>query len=115
VPMAALVMTTGGGFGSILDAPVDVKALLAYVGIGCTAINFALWYYGLKHMAAAPASAFQYLIAPMGVVLAVVFLHEPITALLVLGTGCILIGLTATQLATSTPLTKHQPEVLPSA
>ena len=69
------------------------------LGIGCTATNFALWYYGLKHLSAAGASAFQYLIPPIGVALAATFLGEPITATLLVGTACILLGLAATQLA----------------
>jgi drug/metabolite transporter (DMT)-like permease len=101
VPMALLSLTSGG-ISPILTAPLDIKLLLAYLGVGCTAINFALWYYGLKHMAAAPASAFQYLIPPMSVVLATVFLGEPITAFLLIGTLCILVGLAATQVATTT-------------
>jgi drug/metabolite transporter (DMT)-like permease len=98
LPMAVLTLATGG-FGPIFDAPANIKLLLVYLGIGCTAINFALWYYGLKYLAAAAASAFQYLIPPLGVALAVVFLHESLGAGLVLGTFCVLIGLIATQSA----------------
>ncbi len=100
LPMAALTLANGG-FGPILRAAGDVQLLLLYLGIGCTAVNFALWYYGLKHTAAATASAFQYLIAPTSVALAALFLHEPISPTLVLGTLCILIGLFTTQIASS--------------
>jgi drug/metabolite transporter (DMT)-like permease len=80
-----------------------VQALLLYLGVGCTAINFALWYYGLKHTSAAAASAFQYLIPPTSVAIAAVFLHEPISPALGLGTVGILIGLLVTQIASATP------------
>jgi len=90
-----------GGFGSIVNAPDDVRLLLLYLGIGCTAINFALWYYGLKHTSAAAASAFQYMIPPTSVALAVLFLHEPISPALGFGTLCILVGLLATQRASA--------------
>jgi drug/metabolite transporter (DMT)-like permease len=113
LPMAALSLT-GGGLAPILTAPIDIKLLLAYIGVGCTAMNFALWYYGLKHMAAAPASAFQYLIPPMSVVLAALFLREPITVFLLIGTVCILGGLAATQLATTNVSSKTEPGVLPA-
>ncbi len=96
LPVLAIVLANGG-LQPILTAPVDVKLLLIYVGVGCTAMNFALWYYGLKHLPAASASAFQYLIPPIGVALAAVFLAEPVSVWLVLGTACILTGLAVTQ------------------
>jgi drug/metabolite transporter (DMT)-like permease len=94
-----LVTLANGGLQPIFEAEPSIKLLLLYVGIGCTAINFALWYYGLKHLSAARASAFQYLIPPIGVALAAMFLGEPITLSLLLGTVCILIGLAAAQVA----------------
>jgi drug/metabolite transporter (DMT)-like permease len=94
-----LLTLTSGGLEPILDAPADIKALLVYLGIGCTAMNFALWYYSLKHLSAAAAASFQYLIPPIGVALAAIFLHEALSPTLVLGTLCILAGLAATQIA----------------
>ena len=91
------IVLANGGLQPIADAAVDIKLLLIYVGVGCTAINFALWYYGLKHLPAASASAFQYLIPPIGVALAAAFLAEPISIWLILGTACILTGLAVTQ------------------
>jgi drug/metabolite transporter (DMT)-like permease len=102
LPMAGLTLANGG-FDSIVTATANVQALLLYLGVGCTAINFALWYYGLKHTSAAAASAFQYLIPPTSVAIAAVFLHEPISPALGLGTVGILIGLLVTQIASATP------------
>jgi drug/metabolite transporter (DMT)-like permease len=76
---------------------LDIKLLLLYLGVGCTAMNFALWYYGLKHLPAASAFAFQYLIPPISAAFAAIFLSEPISVWLVVGTACILIGLAVTQ------------------
>jgi drug/metabolite transporter (DMT)-like permease len=98
LPVLGLTLANGGLQPSF-EADAQIKALLIYVGVGCTAINFALWYYGLKHMSAAGASAFQYLIPPIGVALAAIFLGEPVTISLLLGTLCILVGLAATQRA----------------
>jgi drug/metabolite transporter (DMT)-like permease len=98
VPLSVLTLTNGG-FDPILTAPRDIQLLLVYLGIGCTAINFALWYYGLKHTSAAAASAFQYMIPPTSVALAALFLHEPISPALGIGALCILIGLLVTQRA----------------
>ena len=41
------------------------------------------------------------MIPPTSVALAAVFLHEPITPALIFGTVCILIGLVATQIAST--------------
>ncbi|HET6319938.1 MAG TPA: DMT family transporter [Chloroflexota bacterium] len=99
LPMMLLVLANGG-FEPILSAPADVKLLLLYVGVGCTAVNYVLWYYGLKHLNAAAASGFQYVIPPMSVILAAVFLHEALSMTLLLGGAFILLGLLATQVAT---------------
>jgi drug/metabolite transporter (DMT)-like permease len=99
VPMTLLTLANGG-FDPIVSAPGDVKLLLLYLGIGCTAVNYVLWYYGLKHLTAAAASAFQYTIPPMSVVLAAIFLHEALSVALVVGGLLILAGLVATQVAT---------------
>src|SRR5438477_554393 len=96
--LTALTLANGG-FAPILNASAEVQLLLLYLGIGCTAVNFALWYYGLKHTSAAAASAYQYMIPPTSVALAAVFLHEPITPALIFGTLCILLGLLGTQRA----------------
>jgi drug/metabolite transporter (DMT)-like permease len=99
LPMVGLTLLSGG-FAPIVQADASIKLLLLYLGVGCTAINFGLWFYGLKYLPAAAASAFQYLIPPISVALAAIFLAEPVSPWLVLGTLCILIGLAATQLAT---------------
>jgi drug/metabolite transporter (DMT)-like permease len=90
-----------GGFDPIFNARGDVQVLLVYLGIGCTAVNFALWYYGLKHTSAAAASAYQYVIPPTSVAIAALFLHEPISPALAIGAAFILIGLLATQIAST--------------
>src|SRR5207248_409806 len=87
LPLAPLTLANGG-FAPILTAPGEVQLLLLYIGIGCTAVNFALWYWALKHTTAAAASAFQYLIPPTSVAIAAVFLHEPISPALGLGMVC---------------------------
>jgi len=102
VPITPLTLANGG-FAPILNASGEVQLLLLYIGIGCTAVNLALWYWALKHTSAAAASAFQYLIPPTSVAIAAVFLQEPISPALGLGMVCILIGLVATQVAARLP------------
>ena len=100
VPMSVLVLLNGG-FEPIVGAEPDIKVLLLFLGTGCTAMNYVLWYYGLKHLNAAAASAFQYVIPPMSVVLAAVFLHEPLSTALIVGGLLIVAGLVATQVASA--------------
>jgi drug/metabolite transporter (DMT)-like permease len=101
VPLMAALTLANGGFGPILAAPFPIVLLLLHVGIGCTAINFTLWFYALQRLPAAQAAAFQYLIPPLGVIFSAVFLGEPLTRGLLVGGVLILAGLLATQLATS--------------
>jgi drug/metabolite transporter (DMT)-like permease len=101
LPMLVALVISNGGFGPILDASLPVKALLIYVGVGCTAINFALWFFGLQRLPAAQASAFQFFIPPIGVVLSSIALGEAITGGLVVGGALILGGLFVTQIAST--------------
>jgi len=101
IPVLVALSLGYGGLGPILSATLSVKLLLLYLGIGCTAINFSLWLWALQHIPAAQAAAFQYMIPPIGVVISSITLGEPITAGLVVGGGLILIGLVATQAAST--------------
>ena len=98
IPVGLLCLASGG-IAPIFRAPDTIKPLLLYLGVGCTATNFALWYYGLKHLSAAAASAFHCLAPPLSVAIAAVVLGETPTSTLLLGTVCVLIGLATTQLA----------------
>ncbi len=109
VPPLLLLTLLSGGVEPILSASLADKLLLLYVGIGCTAVNFTLWFYALQRLPAAQASAFQYLIPPIGVVISSLALSEPITAGLALGGTLILIGLVATQIASSGPVRARAP------
>jgi drug/metabolite transporter (DMT)-like permease len=102
VPVLVALVQTNGGFAPIVAASLTVKLLLLYVGIGCTAMNFTLWFYGLQRLPAAQASAFQFLIPPIGVALSSIALGEVISLGVIVGGGLILCGLIATQAAGST-------------
>ena len=101
VPFVGILVAFNGGFAPIFAASGLVLILMLHVGIGCTAINFSLWFYGLQRLSAAQATAFQYMIPPVGVLISSVALHEPLTAGLIVGGGLILAGLLATQVATT--------------
>jgi drug/metabolite transporter (DMT)-like permease len=101
VPFLIALVQTNGGFEPIITATLTVKLLLLYVGVGCTAINFTLWFFGLQRLPAAQASAFQFLIPPIGVALSSFALGEVLTVGVIVGGGLILCGLVATQVAGS--------------
>lgn len=93
----APLIAFGPGVAPLLVASVPAKALLLYVGVGCTAVNFALWFSALKVLPAARAAPFQYLIPPFGVVLSALLIHEPLTLPLVVGTALIIAGIVVAQ------------------
>jgi drug/metabolite transporter (DMT)-like permease len=99
-PLVALVQADGG-FAPIVATSLTIKLLLLYLGVGCTALNFTLWFFGLQRLPAAQASAFQFLIPPISVALSSIALGEVITLGVIVGGGLILCGLVATQAAGS--------------
>jgi drug/metabolite transporter (DMT)-like permease len=99
VPVLVALMQADGGFAPIFAASLTIKLLLLYLGVGCTALNFTLWFYGLQRLPAAQASAFQFLIPPIAVALSSIALGEVISLGVIVGGGLILCGLIATQAA----------------
>ena len=102
VPVLLTLVLLSGGLTPILGASLHVKLLLLWVGVGCTALNYSLWFYALQKLPAARAAPFQYLIPPVGVALSALTLGDAITPALLLGGGLIVFGLVASQLATGT-------------
>lgn len=68
-------------------------ALLLYLGLGSTAMNFALWFFALKHLPATQAAIYQYLIPPIGVALSVLLGGESLTWGLLLGSAAVVVGI----------------------
>ncbi len=97
VPPLLVVAELTGGLAALGAVPLPAALLLLYVGVGCTAVNFALWFWALKHLSPTRAAPFQYLIPPLGVVLAWLALGEPPTPGLLLGTALVLGGIALTQ------------------
>jgi drug/metabolite transporter (DMT)-like permease len=87
----------GGGLGPMVETTDLQRALLLYLGVGCTAANFALFNHALKRMSAERASAFQYMVPVLSAVLAFAFLGEPLTWPLLLGGVAVLGGIALTQ------------------
>jgi len=117
VPVLLTLVLLNGGLTPIISASLHVKLLLLWVGVGCTAINYSLWFYALQMLPAARAAPFQYLIPPVGVALSAITLGDAITPALLIGGGLIIFGLFASQAAAGRiPVdvtTKYSPEMWP--
>lgn len=101
--MMAWVMFFGWLFSAFLFAPradpsrllllsvTGVWALLI-LGIFCTGMAYTFWYDALEAMEASQAGAFMYLQPPAAVIIAFLFLGEPLLPLVLAGGALILMG-----------------------
>ena len=87
----------GGSFASLGAASAAAKLRLLWLGTASTAFNFALWSFALAHLPVTRVSPLQYLIAPLGVVISVLLLGEPLGLNLIVGTAAILGGIALAQ------------------
>lgn len=97
VPFLVVYTVAQGGFQPVLDATLPEKLGLLYVGVFCTAMNFGLWFWGLKYVVPEQAAPIQYIIPPLAVVLSWATLGEPLTLGLLFGMILILFGIALTQ------------------
>ena len=101
--MMAWVMFFGWLFSALLFAPrVELSRLLQLsfsglwalliLGIFCTGMAYTFWYDALETMEASRAGAFMYLEPPAAVIIAFLFLGEPLLPLALAGGAMILLG-----------------------
>lgn len=76
----------------ILFQPVYLFNFL-FLGIGACALCFVIWNYAVKVVGAIQTSIYIYLDPIITVAVSAVILKEPVTAMMVLGTGLTLVGL----------------------
>jgi drug/metabolite transporter (DMT)-like permease len=96
LPLIAMVWL-GDGLMPLAATTGLQRGLLLYLGVGCTAVNFALFNHALKRMSAERASAFQYMVPVLSAVMAFAFLGEPLTWPLLVGGVAVLGGIALTQ------------------
>jgi drug/metabolite transporter (DMT)-like permease len=101
--IVGLVLATGtggtlSGFGTV---SVPTALVLVWLGTVSTAFNFTLWTYALSQLPVARIVNLQYLVPPLGVVVSVVFLGEPVGPGLVVGAAAILVGIILAQRGTA--------------
>jgi drug/metabolite transporter (DMT)-like permease len=70
---------------------------LLYMAVFPAVIGYIIYYYALRFIAASRLTAFNYLQPPFATLLGVLFLGEPLTKLLLLGGGMILVGVAVTE------------------
>ena len=92
-----LIVGLNGGTAPYLSASAGNLALLLFIGVGCTAVNFALFNHAIKRVPAERATTFQYLSPLVSALLAFAFLGESITVGLVVGGVAILGGIALSQ------------------
>jgi drug/metabolite transporter (DMT)-like permease len=98
VPLFVLLAVgIGGSFAGYTHTSLATKGLLLWLGAMSTAFNFSLWYFALAHLPVTRIAHFQYLVAPLGVVLSIWLLKEPAGPGLLLGTLVILAGIVLAQ------------------
>ncbi|MGH2350994.1 MAG: DMT family transporter [Chloroflexota bacterium] len=95
--LAALSLGVGGSLPAYAATSLETKGLLLWLGGMSTAFNFSLWFFALAHLPVTRIANFQYLIAPLGVVLAVAVLGEPAGPGLLAGTAAIVAGIALAQ------------------
>ena len=101
--IVGLVLATGtggtlSGFGTV---SVPTALVLVWLGTVSTAFNFTLWTYALSQLPVARIVNLQYLVPPLGVVVSVVFLGEPVGPGLGVGAAAILVGIILAQRGTA--------------
>jgi len=101
LPPLVVLAAAEGGMGDLLALPETALGILLYLGIGCTAVNFALFNHALKRVPAHRAAAFQYLVPFIRALLAHLFLGESLTWPLIVGGLATVLGIVLTQQGSS--------------
>jgi len=120
---AGVVNTRLAVLGGTALPVADIVAASAVVGFLGVGVSLVLFVLALRHLGTARTSAYFSLAPFIGAVLAIGFLHEPVTSNLVFagllmgsGYGCISLNATSTSISTSAPArTQPSPRHTPPA
>ncbi len=94
------------------DAPASSVVWLVYLGIFPTAVAFTTYAYALRHMSASTLGISTYLVPPITIVLALVFLGETPPAVAYVGGVLALVGVAITRRSSAKPVVEEA-EVTP--
>jgi drug/metabolite transporter (DMT)-like permease len=81
----------------VADAPASSLLWLIYLGVFPTAIAFTTYAYALRHMTASSLGVTTYLVPPITIVMALVFLGETPPAVAYVGGALALVGVAITR------------------
>ncbi|MSP88894.1 MAG: DMT family transporter [Alphaproteobacteria bacterium] len=73
-------------------APLSGWLAILYLAIGVTIVGYVAWYWALGAGGIARIGVFQFLQMPVGLIIAIVFLGEPLTLTLTLSAALIFVG-----------------------
>ncbi len=76
---------------------VKILLLLGYVAIVTTSLAWVVWFEAIKRIGVIHTSSFFFILPVSGIGFSALFLDEPLTLSVVIGTGCILAGITIVQ------------------
>jgi drug/metabolite transporter (DMT)-like permease len=84
-------------------------AQLAYAALGAGTLGYLFWYEGIRRIGPTRATAYFFLIPPVGVITAVTVLHEPFGVLHLVGAVVILAGVALTRWPAQRPQATERP------
>ena len=101
--LVPLLLGFGGSLAGYVHTSAATRGLLLWLGLVSTAFNFALWAFALSRLPVTRVAVFSYLIPPLGVATAVLFLGEPAGLWLAAGTAAIVGGIVVAQRGAEVP------------
>lgn len=99
----------GGGWHSLVAAPVQAWGSIAYLSLAGTVLGFVLFYEGVRLIGASKAASFALLVPVFGVLSSVLVLGEPLRPLLAVGGAIVLAGLWLVQTSGRVPALPDTP------
>lgn len=91
IPTAVMESAIAGG-NSFENVRIESVGLILYLGIGCSALAYALWGYALQHLESSRAAVFDNLVPIVGIAAAGLFLGETLTPRHFIGIGLVIGG-----------------------
>ena len=92
----SLIMDFKPNFALLLQ-PENLLPFL-YLALVSSCGGFVTWNFAVKHLGAVTTNLYIYLVPVLSVVFSAIFLHEKITALSILGSFLVLIGLAISEI-----------------
>jgi drug/metabolite transporter (DMT)-like permease len=89
--MLAPLLFFAGGFREFAHLSAAGWAGVLFLGLACSGLGYLFWFGALEHIEASRVASFLYIEPLVTLAASALMLHEPISAVTVMG-GCLLIG-----------------------